>query len=209
MSSLQKGGLRAMAAAVMLAAAGCSSVIGGGEKIKALRVRAVPGPDAFDANYSFRRGELEMAASAFTEGDRLKIKIELNNRGAAKLNIRDSLIFLRARGSDITYPVSVEDEKSAAIVNIWLMPHEVRKLVIQPADKSVALAAPLVLEFRGVRDEYGGGGYEFDLQAEEIPTEADPNSLPPKRPVVEDAEVWRPLRDSMTTGRGEIRKKDN
>lgn len=187
-------------------AAGCAAVFGGSPDIT-YRVRAIPGPVAFEKNYTFERGDLIMNASATREREQIIFHIEFRNSGSDKLKIRAGELRLRERGGDTTYPVVVEDGGKERD-EIWLMSHEARNLMIRPSDRTVVLAAPAVLEFRGARDSYGRGNYEFDMFVEEVPIEADRNARGPIRPEEQQDDIRRPLHESTREEQGVIKKTD-
>lgn len=183
---------------------GCAAIFGGDEHAL-FRVRAVPGPDAYETLHVFQRRDLMMKASATEEKSKITFHLEFKNIGTAKIQIRAEHFRLRARGAAETETVEMLEHDDPR-PEFWLLPHETRMLDIRQSGDSVMIAAPAALEVRGIRDEYGEGDYQFDLSIETSPKEEDPGARGIKRPEVLD-ESRRPLRESTQDETGIIKKK--
>jgi hypothetical protein len=129
------------------------------------RVNAFPGPEGFEDTCRFERGALSVEATGDLEDGLPFFELDLRNRGAGRIVVTPAGIRLlyndRISQESVQLFVDGEDRQ----LQVVLLGYERKRVTVRPAGNDVRPEGPIVLEVRGLRDDRGDGGFDFDLRA--------------------------------------------
>lgn len=160
---------RWVAAAAAASLAACAT--GRADEDRPFLVRAVPGPDGYQRSYGFERGALAIRVTCDVEDAHPSFEMELTNRGGGRIAFSPTGSRLLYDGRVQQSGVQMFDASGTRLLQLVLLANDRQTVTLRP----VGLVGPpeslVVLEVRGIRDDRGDGGFDFDLRAMR---EADP-----------------------------------
>lgn len=162
------------------------------------RVRAVPGPDAFESVYKFERKDLSLTARVVEDDDGIpKFYLQIHNRGTSEITIQAARVRMQDAGGP-ELEVEFFDPEEERIEKLTILGRESREVEIRRKAGSEEAVPPVVLHLRGIRDAEATGGYEFDLQCEPVPENEEPGALAPRADPAEEKDDRRKIRNRAT-----------
>jgi len=128
-------------------------------------LNALPGAEGFEPFVRFGRGPLEIRAEAWLESGIPVFDLQLYNRSSARITITTAGIRMLSEGRIGQDSVHLLDENEERMMQVILLGYERRKTKVRPASSDLWPPGPVILEVRGIRDDRGEGGLDFDLRA--------------------------------------------
>ncbi|MBL8696276.1 MAG: hypothetical protein JNJ88_19425 [Planctomycetes bacterium] len=174
---------------------GCSAAPEGPTK-KIFELRGIPGSTSFETLATFERSDLWVKARAELRSDTPEVEVELHNAGPGRITVPAGSVRVRDQESTKECAAALQDEKGDEVLSLVLLAHDRRKLKIRAADESRFGWEPFLVVFRGLRDDRGDGGFDFELSVR-VPPEADPEQKPPQMPEEKAKEARRPLYEEL------------
>jgi len=163
---------------------------------KIFELRGIPGATSFETLTAFERSDLWVKARAELRSDTPEVEVELHNSGPGRITVPAGAVRLRDQESTKECAAAVKDEKGDEVLSLVLLAHDRRKLKIRAADETKFGWEPFLVVFRGMRDDRGDGGFDFELSVR-VPPEGDPEQKPPKMPEAEAKEARRPIYEEL------------
>lgn len=129
-------------------------------------VRAVPGPDAMQTFYQFDRGALSILATCKKLDDQPSFDLTFTNHGGGRIQISPAGLRLIYDGRATQQAgVQMFDSKGKRLLQLVLLANDSQMVSLRPVGIDIRPKKLVVLEVRGIRDDRGDGGFDFDLYA--------------------------------------------
>jgi hypothetical protein len=133
------------------------------------RFRANPGPTDWELHYSFSRGGLSIRADGETRDGTAVVRFDVQNHGLTRISLSESMFTIRGGEPPKGTPVELLDNLDNRVPKLTVLARDEVKFSVKSRVPLTLTDGALVLEVRGVRDDAGDGGYDFDLFGQPVP----------------------------------------
>jgi hypothetical protein len=155
---------------VLLTVAACASS-GPAWHNKTYRFRANPGPTDWETQYSFARGGLAIRAHGATTDGTPIFHFVVQNHGSSRVSFQEAMFTIRGGEPSRGSPVELRNDLDDRVAKLTILARDETKFSVRSRVPLTLTDGSLVLEVRGVRDDSGDGGYDFDLFGQPLPAD--------------------------------------
>ena len=150
------------------------------EEVAAARYRlyAIPGPTERETKYAFARNSLTIRVNGELKDGIPTFHVDFQNMGSSRITIHQAMVTIRGGSPARARPTTLRDAKDMEVTKITILGHDDAKFEVRLVDSAAPMDGAIVLEMRGIRDENGDGGYDFDLYAEPQPLDPEGRRAP-------------------------------
>lgn len=159
------------------------------------RFRATPGPAEWETQYSFSRGGLSIRANGEMSDSIAIVNFHVQNHGETRVSFSESMFTIRGGEPPKAFAVELRNHSDDKSTKLTVLARDEIRFSVRSRNPLTLSDGSLVLAVRGVRDDSGDGGYDFDLFGMPVPGE-ESGAVGTQKPLPNDSDGRREIRDS-------------